>query len=714
MKKEYLYKKKGPIKNWHEGLMLGNGTIGALIYGEKDLVFSLDRVDLWDNRKTSEMKEKGFTFQNMIKTMKEDWNEYLRLFNNCYEHPYPTKINAGSLVFENVVNPRTQFIIDIKKAEYSIENNNDSFSGYLDANSNVLIIKCSKTAQFKFVLPEYLHKNEENRGLGYEDYQEFKEENYRYLIQKTKASFSFAILTYDTIVNDERYVLATILKSNHIEEEIEAWKSYLESYLNCQEVFKQFHDKYWHDYYSTSDIKTNDLMIDRLYNLSRYFFACNSKGKYPMALEGVWTRNDGNLPPWKGDYHMDINLEMSYEAYMKTGNFAEGEVLLNYLWDNRNIFKKLAKEFCKAKGLFIPGVMTQDCTPLGGWPMYSLNPCCQIWITKAFDDYYKYTGSKKFLRERAYPFFKGIEECISSLLVEKDGYLQLPFSVSPELYECDPSSILPSQSNFEIAMLHYLYKTLIEFSHVLNSDCSYYEQCSKKIRDFSINSKGEFNICEALLYNTSHRHFSHILSHKNLELLSPYKDVDQIQRDLALLEKVGTEEWVGFSFTEASSLASYIGLGEKAYDFAYKFADGFVNDNGFHMNMDFKNKGYSTIHSYAFTLEANMGYLRAITDMMLRTTDDVITIFPAIPNKFKDVGVSFKNLRAHFNKYVSASISNGKLSFKIKTHKKSKVSLFNNISNKFDLLVDGELKHYEAPIGSIITIEANKNIIYKE
>ena len=186
MKKEYQYKTKGPIINWHEGLMLGNGTIGALIYGEKDLVFSLDRTDLWDNRKTSEIKEKGFTFQNMVKTMNNDWKEYLRLFNNCYEHPYPTKINAGSLVFENFVNPLTIFNIDIKKAEYKVQNKTNSFSGYLDANSDVLIIKCPKTAQFRFVLPEYLYRNEENRGLAYQNYQELKEDEYRYFIQKTK------------------------------------------------------------------------------------------------------------------------------------------------------------------------------------------------------------------------------------------------------------------------------------------------------------------------------------------------------------------------------------------------------------------------------------------------------------------------------------------------------------------------------------------------
>ena len=66
--------------------MLGNGHLGALLYGDDQIIVSLDRVDLWDNRLPSELKEKGFNYQNMIKTLKNDWEEYLRLFDNCYNH----------------------------------------------------------------------------------------------------------------------------------------------------------------------------------------------------------------------------------------------------------------------------------------------------------------------------------------------------------------------------------------------------------------------------------------------------------------------------------------------------------------------------------------------------------------------------------------------------------------------------------------------------
>ena len=39
---------KGTIENWDEGLPLGNGEIGSLVYGKANLIFALDRCDLWD------------------------------------------------------------------------------------------------------------------------------------------------------------------------------------------------------------------------------------------------------------------------------------------------------------------------------------------------------------------------------------------------------------------------------------------------------------------------------------------------------------------------------------------------------------------------------------------------------------------------------------------------------------------------------------------
>ena len=45
---KYTISNKGKIKRWDEGLPIGNGWIGNLVFGDKNLVFSLDRAGLWD------------------------------------------------------------------------------------------------------------------------------------------------------------------------------------------------------------------------------------------------------------------------------------------------------------------------------------------------------------------------------------------------------------------------------------------------------------------------------------------------------------------------------------------------------------------------------------------------------------------------------------------------------------------------------------------
>ena len=705
MKNKWRYIHKGIIPNWHEGLMLGNGHLGALIYGEKQIIVSLDRVDLWNNRLPKELKEKGFNYQNMVKTLREDWNEYLRLFDNCYNHPYPTKINAGSIIFHDNVSKETKWDLNIKKPSFKIDN---SYSGYLDANKDVLVIRCPQNIDYSFAMPEYLSSEDKNKGLGYPKYKENADGDFRYIIQETLCGYQYGIMTYSYLSDGHTVLLATVFK----DEDIEATKKMLSDYKDNLENNRVLHEKYWKKYYATSMIDTGDGAIDRTYNFGRYFLACNSRKDYPMSLEGIWTRNDGQLPPWKGDYHMDINLQMSYESYMKTGNFKEGKVLVDYLWSNRNKFKKLAKTFCHTEGYFIPGVMSQDCTPLGGWPMYALNPCNSIWISSAFDNYYRYTRNKAFLKNKAFPFFQKIEKCISSLLVKNsEGKLQLEFSASPEINDCEKTAILEHQSNFELAMLHYLYRILIEYAHILDIDDSYYKNQQSLLADYSKNENGEMMISQDLNYDVSHRHFSHLLMYKNLENILPYDNKEQILKDYRRLTKYGTKEWVGFSFTEASSLASYINLGEDAYQYLYAFSDAFINKNCFHMNMDYKHKGYSTIQSYAFTLEANIGFVRAVTDMMLRTSDGIITIFPAISQKMQQKGINFKNLRSFNNHKISASIINENLIFDIKLAKKDTIRLFNNIGEHFTLVVDGVEKEYHVPLNEIIEIPACGRII---
>ena len=47
-------------------------------------------------------------------------------------------------------------------------------------------------------------------------------------------------------------------------------------------------------------------------------------GATAMPCQGVWTADGGELPPWKGDYHHDLNTQMMYSAYQTAGRFDQG------------------------------------------------------------------------------------------------------------------------------------------------------------------------------------------------------------------------------------------------------------------------------------------------------------------------------------------------------------------------------------------------------
>ena len=58
---------KKTITKWDEGIPLGNGHLGALIWGKAEaLRFSLDRADIWDLTPHPRIFEGDFTYQTMV------------------------------------------------------------------------------------------------------------------------------------------------------------------------------------------------------------------------------------------------------------------------------------------------------------------------------------------------------------------------------------------------------------------------------------------------------------------------------------------------------------------------------------------------------------------------------------------------------------------------------------------------------------------------
>ena len=140
------------------------------------------------------------------------------------------------------------------------------------------------------------------------------------------------------------------------------------------------HAAWWREFWAESSVFVPEPHILRHYYLVRYFYgAASRRGAPPMPLQGVWTADSGGLPPWKGDYHNDLNTQMTYMGYQAAGHFDEGACYLDFLWDRLPRFRRFAREFYGTDGAAAPGVMTLAGEPLAGWVQYSLSPTMSAW-----------------------------------------------------------------------------------------------------------------------------------------------------------------------------------------------------------------------------------------------------------------------------------------------------------------------------------------------
>ena len=662
--------------NWDEGLPLGNGKTGSLVYGSNPLKITVDRTDLWDLRPNEVTLEKGFNFKNLVKLSlsgkEEDWKERDRLFEDIFMgKPYPSKITAGhiELCFEKE-QKSVRYELDIDNAIVEICADNRLIAEvFVFDDPNAGVIKLYENAEINLHVPAYLSgkpeggsgigDNADKMSLGYPKAKFFEKDGFKWYEQNTHADYSFGIVTYRT----ESKIYYTLATTDDEKDYIAYAKHLLlKAAEKGYDKLLDEHKKSWKKYWAKSSVKTGDKLIDETYKKSLYLFkCCSKKGGYPMPLQGVWTADNDCLPPWKGDYHHDTNTELSYQSYLKANRLEEGEAFIDYLWRLKPAYEKFAKEFFGVDGLLLPSCSTLDGKAMGGWAQYSLSPTMTIWAAQSYDEYYLYTGDEKFLKTRAYPFLKEVGQAIKGLLTEKNGKLYLPVSSSPEIFDNMRKSYLEPNSNFDLSLLIYLFQTLKGYAEKLGENAEEYAEILGKLDDLAIDDNGVVMLDKTQYLPETHRHFSHVMCLYPLHLINyDTEEHKKIYENTILnLETLGTGYWVGFSFPMSAQIYAMAKKGNAAHERLGQFCKGFVAENGFHLNGDYKHYGYTWFHYRPFTLESLYGFADALHEMLLQDHQGFIELFPAIPDEWKDRAIEFKNLRSRGGNLISAMLKNG-------------------------------------------------------
>jgi len=170
------------------------------------------------------------------------------------------------------------------------------------------------------------------------------------------------------------------------------------------------------------------------FQFGRYLLiSCSRPGCMPSNLQGLW--NEHLAAPWNADYHININIQMNYWP-AEVCNLSEcHEPLFKLTEALVPSGRQTARDVYNCRG-FVAHHTTDvwwHTSPFGSVG-YGMWPMGAAWCTQHFMEHYRFTGDKKFLRNRAYPVLKEATLFFLDWLVEhpKTGKLVSGPSNSPE------------------------------------------------------------------------------------------------------------------------------------------------------------------------------------------------------------------------------------------------------------------------------------------
>jgi len=423
------------------------------------------------------------------------------------------------------------------------------------------------------------------------------------------------------------------------------------------------HMNYWNNYWAQSSIQLPDTVLQKQYQSEIYKFGSASReNSYPISLQAVWTADNGKLPPWKGDFHHDLNTQLSYWPAYSSNHLAEGMGYLNTLWNQRDIYKRYTRQYFETDGMNIPGVCTLTGEPMGGWIQYSMSQTCGAWLAQHFYLHWKYSADRTFLKERAYPFLKDVAVYMKQISeVDTNGIRKLEISSSPEVFDNSIEAWFKDMTNYDLSLMHFIFKATAELAAELDlkEESAHWLALKKQLPDFDVDESGSLTFSKGFPYDESHRHFSHAMAIHPLGLID-WSDGENSQHiinaTLKRMKECGPDWWCGYSYSWYGNMKARAFDGEGAADALRTFADCFCLKNSFHVNGDQSNTGKSKFTNRPFTLEGNFAFAAGIQEMLLQSHTGIVRIFPAIP-----ASVSFKNLRAMGAFLVSAEKKNGQV-----------------------------------------------------
>jgi len=257
------------------------------------------------------------------------------------------------------------------------------------------------------------------------------------------------------------------------------------------------------------------------FNYGRYLLISSSReGNLPANLQGIW--NEHLAPPWNSDYHVNINLQMNYWPAEVT-NLSECHLpYLKFLWELRENGQETARKTYNSRG-FVAHHTTDvwHQTQLFGSPSWGMWPMGAAWSATHIWEHYLFTGNYAFLSDSGYNIMREAALFLSDFLVEhpKTGLLVTGPSISPENRFITPTgdtAAINMGPAMDLQIVWHLFTSVIEASKVLNRDEDFRALLESQLQQLApvvIGKDGrilEWSEEGLVELEPGHRHISHL------------------------------------------------------------------------------------------------------------------------------------------------------------------------------------------------------------
>lgn len=329
--------------------------------------------------------------------------------------------------------------------------------------------------------------------------------------------------------------------------------------------------RYWGDFWKRVPVvRCESPLIEELFRSGLYqFHSMTEPDGVPAGLQGAWIE-DHRLPPWSGDYHFNINVQMCYWPAFRAGLAENCRPLFEMIWSWRDTMREIARCFIGVEdGYMMPHAVDDRCVRMGAFWTGAIDHACAAWMAQMMFDYYKYTGDVEFLREIGFEFMRGTMRVFEALLEERDGVFHLPVGVSPE-YRGAELNAWGEDPSFQLAAIHRLAADLIEAAGILGVEPKpVWRAIHERLPQFTlIDGKGgeQIALWKGTPLEESHRHHSHLAAIAPFATVSPedprWRDI--IRRSVDHWIRTGMGFWAGWSMPWASMLHNRVGNAEMA------------------------------------------------------------------------------------------------------------------------------------------------------